>query len=317
MRTIAFAACVLVLPLSSHAQTMASRGRSIGAVSTSGNVIIVDLDRGALARPELFDLAGRTLRFVPVHDRYRVQNEPLQWNADTGHALAGAQVTLTKFAFPFSDRRWTSFLVGTTGSIRFGRSARDVGLDPYGKPEGGIALGRFDQLAEDTSALIDSAPAICVFLKPRLTGARSVQEMADRVIITWDLTEPFGGILDFHWFSTTNRFQAVLHRDGAIEMSYQAVSARDAIVGLYPTASGAEQPIAALRGDVRPAAPPALDLDTVRLTSVDGVLVRVAFVVRGGLPASGAPAIEGTGYRIRFDAGPADDPARTTVAWTV
>jgi hypothetical protein len=90
----------------------------------------------------------------------------------------------------------------------------------------------------------DRAPAICVFLKPRMLGRRHVKPLPDRVVITWDLTEPFGGLLDFTWLKTVNRFQAVLKRDGSIEMSYQELTARDAIVGIYPAASAASQPLA-------------------------------------------------------------------------
>jgi hypothetical protein len=64
--------------------------------------------------------------------------------------------------------------------------------------------------------------------------------LADRVVITWDLTEPFGSLLDFSWFPTTNLFQAVLHRDGSIEMSYKTMAAQDGIVGVYPTLSTRE-----------------------------------------------------------------------------
>ncbi len=132
--------------------------------------------------------------------------------------------------------------MGTTGSIRFGASEKDVGLDPYGQRDGGIVLERFDQLAEVASKVIDKAPAICVFLKPRMSGPRYLKELPDRVAITWDLTEPFGGLLDFSWFKTINRFQAVLHRDGSIEMSYKELTAKDAIVGIYPSLSGASLP---------------------------------------------------------------------------
>jgi hypothetical protein len=94
-------------------------------------------------------------------------------------------------------------------------------------------------LAEVAGKLVDKAPAICVFLKPRMSGPRYLKELSDRVVITWDLTEPFGSLLDFTWFQTINRFQAVLHRDGSIEMSYKELTAKDAIVGIYPAASGA------------------------------------------------------------------------------
>jgi hypothetical protein len=134
--------------------------------------------------------------------------------------------------------------VGTTGSIRFGASEKDVGLDPYGHRDGGIVLERFDRLAEVASKLIDKAPAISVFLKPRMSGLRYLKELSDRLVITWDLTDPFGSLLDFTWFKTINRFQAVLHRDGSIEMSYKELTAKDAIVGIYPALSGAIKPAA-------------------------------------------------------------------------
>lgn len=75
-------------------------------------------------------------------------------------------------------------------------------------------------------------------------GPRFVKELSDRVVITWDLTEPFGSVLDFTWFKTISRFQAVLHRDGLLEMSYKELAARDAIVGIYPVTSDAVKPVA-------------------------------------------------------------------------
>ena len=225
------------------AQEENEQGRSIGKVSTKGNLIVVELEEGALGKANLFDLAGRTLRFITEGPRYRIENMALQWDSDFGPELAGAEATtevkLQQFVFPFSGQQWKSFRVGTTGSIRFGAPAGND-LDPYGHRDGGVIFGRFDQLAEAAGALMDRAPAICVFLKPRMSGPRYVKELADRVVITWDLTEPFGGLLDFTWFKTVNRFQAVLHHDGTIEMSYKELAAKDAIVGIYPALSGPE-----------------------------------------------------------------------------
>ena len=198
----------------------------------------MELGEGALGTANLFDLTGRTLHFTPEGSRYWVEGEPLRWDSDYGTELAGAEVSLHKFTFPFSGKLWKSLLVGTTGSIRFGISEKDINLDPYGHPDGGIVLERFDQLAEAASKLIDKAPAICVFLKPRMSGPHYVKELSDRVVITWDLTEPFGGLLDFTWFKTINRFQAVLGRDGSIEMSYKELTAKDGIVGIYPESPG-------------------------------------------------------------------------------
>ena len=233
--------CALLLyPSLSPAQEENEPGHAIGKVSTSGNLIVMELDDGVLGKANLFDLAGHTLRFTPEGSRYRVESSALQWEADFGPELAGAEITLHNFAFRFSNKAWNSFLVGATGSIRFGVTEKDIKPDPYGKIDGGVSLGRFDQLTEAAGTLINSAPAICVFLKPRMSGPRYVRELPDRVVITWDITEPFGGLLDFTWFKTINRFQAVLHRDGSIEMSYKELAAKDAIVGIYSARSGKE-----------------------------------------------------------------------------
>jgi hypothetical protein len=226
----------------SYAQQNDERGHSIGKVSTRGDLIVMELDDGELGKADLFDLTGRTLRFTPEGSRYRVDNGPLHWDSDFGPELTGAEASLHKFAFPFSGKLWKSFFVGTTGSIRFGTSEKDISLDPYGHLDRGIVLERFDQLGEVASKLIDKAPAICVFLKPRMSGPHYVKELSDRAVITWDLTEPFGSLLDFTWFKTINRFQVVLSRDGSLEMSYKEVTAGDGIVGIYPTLSGGEKP---------------------------------------------------------------------------
>jgi hypothetical protein len=228
-------------------------GKSIGSISTRGNLIVLTLNDGALGQANLFDLTGRTVRFTPDGAGYRVATGALTWDAETGTELAGGQVTLKNFAFPFSGRNWQSFSVGVTGSIIFADAPR-AGRGGRG---GGVNIGRFDELRDAARKIVNAQPpAICVFLKPRTSGQRFVKEMADRVVITWSLTEPYGNIQDFSWTPTVNRFQAVLGRDGSVEMSYQQMSARDAIVGLYPELPGGTGPssvhLSALKKDDGP-----------------------------------------------------------------
>jgi hypothetical protein len=241
-RSVILVSCGLQLIVCLSSAQQDEPGHSIGKVSTEGDLIVMELDDGALGKANLFDLTGHTLRFTPRGSGYGVETLPLSWDSDYGPEAAGAEASLHIFAFPFSGKSWKSFLVGTTGSIRFGSPEKDIGVDPYGHRDGGIILDRFDPLAEAASQLIDKAPAICVFLKPRMSGPHYVKELSDRVVITWDLTEPFGGLLDFTWFKTINRFQAVLSQDGSIEMSYKEMAAKDAIVGIYPVLSGAAKP---------------------------------------------------------------------------
>lgn len=226
----------------SRAQQGDEPGHSIGRISVKGTLIVLELNDGALGTANLFNLTGRTLRFLPEGPKYRVENVPLEWDPEFGLELAGAEVNLQNFVFPFSGKSWNSLLVGATGSIRFSGSEQKTAPDPYGHRDGGIILGRFDPLADVADKLGEQAPAIAVFLKPRLSGHRYVKQLADRVVITWDLTEPFGGLLDFGWYPTVNRFQATLHRDGTVEMSYKMLAAKDAIVGIYPESSSSAKP---------------------------------------------------------------------------
>lgn len=302
----------------SYAQEGMEPGHPIGKVSINGDLIVMELNDGALGKANLFDLVSHTLHFVPEGSRYRVESGALRWDPDFGNELTGAEVTLHQFAFPFSGKPWNSFRVGTTGSISFGTPENDSRPGPRGQSDGGVSIGRFDQLAEAASTLIDSAPAICVFFKPRTSGPHYVKELPDRVVITWDLTEPFGNIQDFTWLKTVNRFQAVLHRDGSIEMSYKELAAKDAIVGVYPVLSGAEKPLATISADAHPPLPPHLDVQKVKLSIVDGMVLRVTFETRGPLPSEGDRAVEGIGFRVSFDAAnPPPDGSRWIAAWIV
>lgn len=203
-------------------------GKSIGSIKTQGDFVVFELNDGALGKANLFDLAKHTVRFTPEAGGYRVENAAFAWDADFGsQAPARTPVALQNFEFPFSGKTWNQMTVDQTGSIGFGA---------------GVTLARFDQLQVGAKNLVNKSPAICVFLKPRMSGPHFVKQLADRVVVTWTLTEPVGGIQDFTWTPTVNRFQAVLFKDGAIAMSYDDVAAKDAIVGVYPSVPAGTDP---------------------------------------------------------------------------
>ena len=325
-RAAILALCGLLLhqmfPRLSFAQDddVIKQGHPIGKVSTRGNLIVMELNDAALGKANLFDLVGHTLHFTPDGSRYRVEEGSLQWDSDFGSELAGADVTLHQLAFPFSGQHWSSFRVGRTGSIRFGKPETS-GNAPSGAPsDGGVSIGRFDPLWEAAGGLIDSAPAICVFFKPRTSGPLYVKELSDRVVVTWDLTEPYGNIQDFTWFKTVNRFQAVLHRDGSIDMSYQELAAKDAIVGVYPVLSGTEKPLARLVAQPHATLAEYLDLRALKLAVVDGVLLRVTFETRGPMLTENDSALDGLTYRVLFDTHPPSaanvTSSQSAVSWT-
>ncbi|MFZ0639154.1 MAG: hypothetical protein WA020_10725 [Candidatus Acidiferrales bacterium] len=298
----------LLPALSARAQEQEQPGHSIGKVSVLGNLILMELNEGALGQQNLFDLNQRTLRFTPGGSGYRVENLPLHWDADFGQHLSDPQVALHNFSFPFSGKTWDSFSVGVTGSIRFGPPAPpsfDSGMPPGFVPRdfGGVSIARFDALSEAAGNLVNTVPAICVFFKPRMSGDRYVKELEDRVVVTWDITEPYGNIQDFTWTKTINHFQAVLHKDGTIEMSYQQVAAKDAIIGVYPLVSGGdEKTLATLTGNGNSSAPANLNLQNVHLSVVNGLFLKVSFETSGPVLPEGDPGVSGIAYRLYLTA---------------
>lgn len=322
MKTAWYLAAILawqtIFGFPANAQRQQAPGHSIGTVSTEGNLILMTLNEGVLGEANRFDLAGRTLRFTREKAGYRVENLALQWDPDFGAEMNGPQAALHRFAFPFSGKDWDTFSVGVTGSIAFGAPQGGQGRGGRGGRGGGVSIERFAQLQEAAPALINTLPAICVFFKPRMSGTRYLKELDDRVVITWSLTEPAGGIQDFTWAPTVNRFQAVLRKDGSIEMSYDRVAARDAIVGVYPlVAAGAEKEIAVIpvpeQHPENPAPAPNLDLQNIRVAALDGLFLKVTFTARGPVLPEGDAGLAGAAYQVSF----APEGGRPAVLWTI
>src|SRR5438874_7215908 len=108
---------IILAPLSAaNAQDRDVPGKPIGKVSVVSNLILMELEEGALGQQNLFDLGQRTLRFVPESAGYRVENLALRWDTDFGQQLTSHDVSLHNFSFPFSGKSWNSFSVGATGS---------------------------------------------------------------------------------------------------------------------------------------------------------------------------------------------------------
>src|SRR4051794_36507426 len=72
-------------------------GHSIGKVSINGELIVFELDDGALGTTNLFGLSNHTLHFIPDGERYRVESGPLQWDSDFGPESTTSELTLHQF----------------------------------------------------------------------------------------------------------------------------------------------------------------------------------------------------------------------------
>ena len=317
-----FLTLLLLSGVAAHAQFRQQPGHSIGTVTTQGNLIVLTLDEDALGDTNLFNLAHRTLRFTPHGSQYTVETIPWQWDSEFGAEMPGSDATIKNFAFPFSGKSWNSFSVGITGSITFGEPIHPVagraGTPPPNRNDG-LSVDRFAELQQAGPGFINTIPAISVFFKPRLNGTRYLKESSERALITWSLTEPFGGIQDMSWTPTVNRFQAVLHKDGAIELSYDEIHAEDAVVGLYPiVTAGNEKEIAVIDADANAAALPHLDITKIKTAAVDGLFLKVTIETRGPVLPENDPALAGITYRICLDR---DKPVACTpdnsTVWTI
>jgi hypothetical protein len=306
-------ALALVLAVSAPAQNRQEPGHAIGSAVAKGNLIVLTLNEGALGKANMFDLGHRTLRFTPEEGGYRVENAALQWDGEFGAELEDAHVLLHGLTFPFSGKNWDSFSVGINGSISFGSSGGGRGGGGGGGRGGGVTLARFDQLQEAARTLVNGAPSICVFLKLRMSGHRYFKQLPDRAVVTWDLTEPYGGIQDFTWTPTVNRFQAVLHGNGSIDLSYEQVTAKDAIVGVYPTPAPSEEKVLdAWKGEAHPAIAPHLDIQNIRISAVSGLFLKVTLETRGPVLPAVDPGAMGLQYRVSLGAA-----SKENVVWTI
>lgn len=314
---------MLVAAPAAVAQRFGAPGKSIGTVTTRGKLIILTLNEDALGKPHLFDLSHRTLRFTPEGSGYGVETLPEAWDNDFGTEIKDPEVTLTKMKFPFSGQKWSEMSVGVTGSITFGQPEQPSGR--FGRMrgiprnrEGGLSVERYALLKTVGSTFINAQPAISVFFKPRMRGERFVKDLSDRTVITWTLTEPYAGIQDWTWKPTVNRFQAVLHANGIIDLTYDQVSARDGIVGIFPKlADGEEKPLATLTS----AASSPLAVKSIKLSEVDGVYLQAQLETAGPVPAAGDPGSAGLAYHLclsaKETAGPCTSASADATVWTV
>jgi hypothetical protein len=305
-------------------------GRPIGKVTTIGNLIHLQLDSGAIAPERLFDLDHRTLRFTPDGNGYRIENVALVWDADFGPPLTGGAAALTHFRFPFSGKTWDTLNVAI-GAITFGAmegtGGRGRGAGPGGNRTGaggsaraGFQMERYAVLQTVGRTFINMIPGIAAFTRVGLNGQRYMKELADRAVVTWTLSEGAGGIQAFSWVPTVNRIQAVLHKNGVIELSYNDVNAKDAVVGVFPmVTTGVEKTLGAVSVDESPAVAPNLDLKKVTLSAIDGLFLKATIETRGAVLPEGDPGIAGVTYRIAFSRAdvPPADLSKATVVWTI
>ena len=84
------------------AQFRQEPGRSIGTITTQGNLIVMTLNEGVLGKENLFDLAHRTLRFTPDGIAVpRGERLPCSGIPEFGSEMSGSQAMLAGLRVSF------------------------------------------------------------------------------------------------------------------------------------------------------------------------------------------------------------------------
>jgi hypothetical protein len=105
---LAIVALCVMPPAAAARQGRQELGKSIGSITTQGNLIVFTLDDGALGHANLFDLVKHTLRFTPEAGGYRVENTVFAWDAEFGdQAPPRTPVALHDSCFRFPARTGT------------------------------------------------------------------------------------------------------------------------------------------------------------------------------------------------------------------
>jgi len=153
-----------------------------------------------------------------------------------------------------------------------------------------------------------------------MSGVRYLKEAGDRAVVTWSLTEPFGGVQDMTWSPTVNRFQAVLRKDASIHFNYDEVHAEDGIVGAYPMVNQKKEiEFATVAGGENAVAPAILDIRKVTAAVVDGLFLKIMIETCGPVLPEDDPELAGIVYAVCLDhAMPAGGCAANAVTrWTI
>src|SRR5262245_45035693 len=95
---------VALTSLVAYSQNRQEPGKSIGAVTVQGNLIVMELNEGVWGKSNMFDLTRRTLRFAPDGTGYRAENLAFQWDPEFGKEASEPQQSFTSFSFPFSGK---------------------------------------------------------------------------------------------------------------------------------------------------------------------------------------------------------------------
>ncbi len=255
-------------------------------------VIPVDAD-GLISPAHYFDLQGKTIRFTPSRQGYVVTTSKAKPVGSLGTKLGRPDYPSIRsrgwwfslpFEFPYGSRLWSQVFVNSAGNLTFERPEAQLYAERDTWPAGtmqSVAGSLNDRAAAGQEEMI------CAFWGLNSPDAEKsqifVQRSATEFVVTWQVQR-------YIWFGEAyqplgpNVFQARLLPGGVIEFSYQQISEKDGIVGLFYGGSEGPQP-EILRPDAREAPDPRLQIRSVS-ASLAGQTLRFTFQMADAVAAS-------------------------------
>ena len=208
--------------------TLSADGVSSALHVTDDGLIVLQLATENFRSASLIDLESQTIRFTPADGGYTAEAIDLQFEENVGSyfdSYGGDAWSGNEFTFPFAGTVWDRLYINHVGSITFEK-----------KPSPGNG---FASLESELPKLITPAlsqPTISPLYFHQWSTSTYVNEMPDRVVITWDAIwgSAWGGIFAIEADPERSVFQAVLHTDGTIDFNYKSLGTEVGVVGVFP-----------------------------------------------------------------------------------
>ncbi len=201
-----------------------------------GEIALLEEDAAIVSRRNLFNLGLRTLRFTTTARGYQVSNETGSYSVaeqNAGRVVEGLSDDDTRafpmeFAFPYFGQQYRQVFLNSDGNVTF---------------EAGDGSSRQRSLGR----LLSGLPRIGAFfadLDPARGGTVYVLSRADRFVVTWLSVPEYS---DFG-IGPRNTLQLRLFANGSIEFAYADVASNEAVVGLSPGRSSANNRVVSFTG---------------------------------------------------------------------
>lgn len=194
---------------------------------TDDGLIVLELASENFRSASQIDLESQTIRFTPTGDGYMAEAIDLQFEENIGSwfdSYGGDAWSGDQFTFPFAGSVWDQIYINNVGSITF-----------EAKPSPGNGFASLESELSKLIVRVAAQPTISPLYFHQWSTSAYVNELSDRLVVTWDAIWGSGdGLFTIEADADRSVFQAVLHTDGTIEFNYKSLGTEVGVVGIFP-----------------------------------------------------------------------------------